>query len=467
MTFQQALAGAPMGSLLKKMGMKTRKAHHGSPHDFDKFDVHKIGTGEGAQAYGHGLYFTSKEEIAKYYRDALTPNDLSHSLDKTREIMRKRIDDRIDSYKGLDDEIAKLEAEAPPLPEGDIIENFLAGNIKGNPNGERLGALYTKRETADDVLKRLNFMRLEVDGEDPLRLIQNSDSLIDTDDLVKKGHLYTVEIPDESNMLDWDAPLSEQPKAVQEALGVPSLEKLEEMKEEILPRLVELENAGMQMGPEGASLRARLDGISNSINRYHVNTTAGDYYRKLAMEMGGPDKVSASFREAGIPGITYKGATSSERNFVVFDDEHINLIEKGFADPKLLAALALSGGGALGAMDYLKGAGAAVGQLPKFLAGEGLRAGGYFNSLMGVEDPEQVERKVSGIMSHVPDVPTSDRTQAAQQAMMGGMMNALGTVGRSQTPPQYRTSLTPQQVEEAQKQYEKLPLAIRGLIESL
>ena len=33
------------------------RAYHGSPHDFDKFDLSKIGTGEGAQAYGHGLYF--------------------------------------------------------------------------------------------------------------------------------------------------------------------------------------------------------------------------------------------------------------------------------------------------------------------------------------------------------------------------------------------------------------------------
>ena len=32
-------------------------AYHGSPHTFDKFSMDKIGTGEGAQAYGHGLYF--------------------------------------------------------------------------------------------------------------------------------------------------------------------------------------------------------------------------------------------------------------------------------------------------------------------------------------------------------------------------------------------------------------------------
>jgi len=48
------------------------KAYHGSPHSFDKFSMDKIGTGEGAQAYGHGLYFAENEGVAKQYRDALS-----------------------------------------------------------------------------------------------------------------------------------------------------------------------------------------------------------------------------------------------------------------------------------------------------------------------------------------------------------------------------------------------------------
>jgi hypothetical protein len=46
-------------------------AYHGSPHDFEKFDLSKIGTGEGAQAYGHGLYFAENEGVAKGYKEAL------------------------------------------------------------------------------------------------------------------------------------------------------------------------------------------------------------------------------------------------------------------------------------------------------------------------------------------------------------------------------------------------------------
>src|SRR6185437_16727922 len=46
------------------------KAYHGSPHDFDAFDLSKIGTGEGAQAYGHGIYMAENPSVAESYRTA-------------------------------------------------------------------------------------------------------------------------------------------------------------------------------------------------------------------------------------------------------------------------------------------------------------------------------------------------------------------------------------------------------------
>jgi len=71
------------------------RAYHGSPHEFDRFSTSKIGTGEGAQAYGHGLYFAENEGVARSYRDALANNihpdnikrflDASHSFDKAKQ----------------------------------------------------------------------------------------------------------------------------------------------------------------------------------------------------------------------------------------------------------------------------------------------------------------------------------------------------------------------------------------------
>jgi hypothetical protein len=91
----QALSGQPLmsgpewarpslaGSLMEPEAMKQRRdqtmgevasymmpgagitAYHGSPHKFSKFDMSKIGTGEGAQAYGHGLYFAENPNVAR------------------------------------------------------------------------------------------------------------------------------------------------------------------------------------------------------------------------------------------------------------------------------------------------------------------------------------------------------------------------------------------------------------------
>lgn len=55
-------AAGPLKQLFKGI-----RAYHGSPHDFDKFNLDKIGTGEGAQAYGHGLYFAENKDVARSY----------------------------------------------------------------------------------------------------------------------------------------------------------------------------------------------------------------------------------------------------------------------------------------------------------------------------------------------------------------------------------------------------------------
>lgn len=44
------------------------RAYHGSPYQFDRFDISKVGTGEGAQRYGHGLYLADLEKTAQKFR---------------------------------------------------------------------------------------------------------------------------------------------------------------------------------------------------------------------------------------------------------------------------------------------------------------------------------------------------------------------------------------------------------------
>jgi len=52
--------------------VKGIEAWHGSPADFDKFSLKFMGTGEGNQTFGRGLYFAQARQVAEEYRKNLT-----------------------------------------------------------------------------------------------------------------------------------------------------------------------------------------------------------------------------------------------------------------------------------------------------------------------------------------------------------------------------------------------------------
>ena len=58
------------GKVIMEGGTPGLLAYHGSRHDFPSFDMNQIGQGEGAQAYGHGLYFAEHPNVAEGYRTA-------------------------------------------------------------------------------------------------------------------------------------------------------------------------------------------------------------------------------------------------------------------------------------------------------------------------------------------------------------------------------------------------------------
>lgn len=142
-------------------------AYHGSPHTFDRFDMSKIGTGEGAQAYGHGLYFAENEAVAKGYRDTLTKSGNGGA--------QKRLQQ---AGGDVDKAIADSRAKA---------EKYRSGG-------------------ADTYASAI---------EEDLRFLEDYKR---TGSWVP-GATYQVRLnvkPDE--LLDWDRPLSEQPQTIRDAL---------------------------------------------------------------------------------------------------------------------------------------------------------------------------------------------------------------------------------------------------------
>jgi hypothetical protein len=89
--------------------------YHSSPHDFDRFDLSKIGTGEGAQVYGHGIYAAENPAVSgqggQYWGQFL--NRFPKDDMRTVEYLKQHGFDRDAAAASLRAEIARQNAATP------------------------------------------------------------------------------------------------------------------------------------------------------------------------------------------------------------------------------------------------------------------------------------------------------------------------------------------------------------------
>lgn len=110
-------AGYADGGVVRDDGIE---AYHGSPHSFDQFDISKLGTGEGAQSYGHGLYFAGNEGVAKSYRDTLSGNNYDTGYGNIDAVLNtgKTWEGLKRSHPQLSDIFSDIEARGAHQPRG-------------------------------------------------------------------------------------------------------------------------------------------------------------------------------------------------------------------------------------------------------------------------------------------------------------------------------------------------------------
>jgi hypothetical protein len=163
---------SPASAIAKRIA----RAYHGSPHKFDRFDMSKIGTGEGAQAYGHGLYFAEAEPVAQKYKNKLSSGTYTTSSG-----------DIFDPYKSL----------------------------------EHLNVRVASQRSLDDAIERA-FKLLQTQPENKDLITRDLNRLISVKEAGATptvGHMYDVNInANPERFLDWDKAVGEQPKSVQEAI---------------------------------------------------------------------------------------------------------------------------------------------------------------------------------------------------------------------------------------------------------
>jgi len=259
-------------------------AFHGSAADFDQFRLEKIGTGEGAQAYGYGLYFADKEAIADFYRGALTDAPYDYKIDgqSVSEMYRNAV--YAENYE-LADVLEQVQLHDTPKT---LKAKFTVENG------------YTQ-ETADFVAD-LDYDKLtgvDVDGKE-----------------IPLGRIYKVGLtPKPDDLLDYDKPLSQQPEKYKAALN--EIANIQDIP------VVDQFGQSASFGSFQDALSQKI-GPENAMREFFEAGIPGTKY------------LDGNSRNSGA------GST----NYVIFDDSMIKILEKyGIVGPVAISAAAASKGG--------------------------------------------------------------------------------------------------------------------------
>jgi hypothetical protein len=212
------------------MGVSPLNVFTGSPHRYTKLDSSKIGTGEGTQVYGYGLYFAENPKVARTYA---SPERTYKRVSGHLSPLQERISDAIDQGIDATTLFSHLSSIGYKIPKNNFATPY--------------------------------------------------DAFLEEWQNVKKmdtGSVYKIDLPDQmiDRMIDWDKPLREQSKVIQEL---------------------------------AKQFNISLDDLGGDL-----------VFRSGAKKREGADLL----RQAGIPGVKYldrgsRGVGKGTRNFVVFPGE--------------------------------------------------------------------------------------------------------------------------------------------------
>lgn len=270
-----------------------QKAYHGSPHDFNEFDLGAIGSGEGAIGHGWGLYFAKNKSVAKNYKAVLSE---VHGSTKSS------------------------------LFEVDVPNNNVLLNEQEPYNQQPSAvkdAIYSAYQALTREQKEL-FISTFKNG----KFLQTTS--LDEARIEYEGYQRDY------NIVDNYTPDKKMSKITQRVLGLTvdkygySIDDLSSNKRSILKVI------GEKLSEAKALYDNELNKEKEVTEEYIENpqkildsaqSDGRHIYESFVKTLGTPREASLAFRKEGIEGITYDGEQDG-RCYVVFDDKAIKVIAK-------------------------------------------------------------------------------------------------------------------------------------------
>lgn len=358
-----------------------QSAYHGTPHSFEQFDLGAIGTGEGAQVHGWGLYFAADKKIAdERYRKRLTNDQYVIETDEATYYFDIEKQDWVDKKTGQ-----PVGGMSTPLGHAVWEIGFREGNVQAT-----LKALKGQRDALIEENDSSNAQRLDFLMR-TIKLLEEKKFNYRKDN----GSLFEVDIPENDVLLDEQKAIGDQSQKVQKGLvetvkelnaeqGIRFIRRMDLLSESESFRnaVEEYEKIKTLIVAPRAIKRTRFksmyekvlrdNGYSDSdIEKYKNDAAAGEaealklksqYAKKrktaennvknliaeplkskkwletsgrnfyvdfsASLEVVQSDRVTSELlNEHGVKGITYEGGTDG-RCFVVFDDKAINIINR-------------------------------------------------------------------------------------------------------------------------------------------
>lgn len=290
-----------------------QSAWHGSPHDFDTFDLGAIGTGEGNQVHGWGLYFAKDKKVSKQYKDVLSKLQGSNksSLFKVE----------------IPNETELLPEQYPISGYGRYVKDSLKNGLHkmSDEQLERFTSLLIKYHK-DSIIgdKWVNKYTHFIDMGYIISELHNKNKTINDINKIQKRNvdrfLKTVGIDED---IDTIASNDELLKNVYEKFRYelyPEYEKEKQLEREREEKVI----SNVKTDVYGALEKTNI--VGKQLYSFLSHALGNDEHFNLH-NVKNAKKASEFLNSIGIKGIYYDGEQDG-RCYVVFDDKAIKVIEK-------------------------------------------------------------------------------------------------------------------------------------------